>query len=687
MLRKKIRGWALTALLLSSLPLAEAAPTWRVNLKEADISALVSEVAEITGKNFIVDPRVKGTVTVISTQPMSQDQVYELFLGVLDVNGYSAVPAGNSIKIVPDINGRTGGVPVDMTGVAHGESLETRVILLNNTNAVDLVPVLRPMMPQFAHLAAVPTVNALILSDRANNVETMQRIIDALEGQGREQLRTIDLKNAQVADVVNMLKALTPVGPQGQGAHILSRLQIIEDDRTNRMIARGDGAAIDRLQALVATLDIPAANSGDIEVFRLRHASAKEVADVLNKMVSNTGGGAPQGAVGAVRANPSKLGGPATIVADKEQNAVVVSADGRVMREIEHVVKDLDARRAEVLIRAAIVEISGTNGNQLGIQWAGGSPSSGIGTISFSNAGTSLNSAILGYLSSYGAAATPYGSTYGTNNTMATSGVGSAASNITLSDGATVAFGREIHRANGQSSFYGALLEALATASNANLLSAPSVLTLDNQEAKIVVGENVPFITGASTSAVSGTNNPFQTIERKDVGITLKVVPHISDGGEVRLEVDQEVSAIQPSVSSIHAADLITSTRNIKSTVLVRNQQTIVLGGLMQNDTTNSESKVPFLGDLPLIGWLFKATGHDVNKTNLLVFLTPTIISDEQGVDKVTQDAYKDIRLFQMGLWGDRLGVLPDHMEQVYTGVRHEAMPPPSVPASQPSKH
>ncbi len=654
-----------------SVPALQADPNWKVNLKDADISALINEVAQITGKNFIVDPRVKGTVTVISTQSLSKAQVYDLFLSVLDVNGFSAVPSGSSVKIVPDVNGRTAGVPVDLRGTQHGESLVTRVFLLNNTNAVDLVPVLRPMMPQFAHLAAVPAENALILSDRAANVDAMQSIIDALDGQGHEEVRAIQLHNAQVADVATMLKSLGPSSAGvGQQQHPMARLQVVEDDRTNRLIVRGDPVSIERMQALVATLDVPGSEAGDIQVFRLFHASAKEVADVLNKMV--TGGssaGSAGNATGVAHANPAKLGGPATIVADKEQNAVVVSADARVMREISAVIKQLDARRAEVLIRAAIVEISGSNGNQLGIQWAGGDPNSGIGTISFSNAGTSINSAILGYLSTYGAGANTaygYGSTYGTTGT-------NAASNISLSDGATLGFGREIKRANGQSTFYGALLEALATASNANLLSAPSVLTLDNQEAKIVVGENVPFITGASTSAVSGTNNPFQTIERKDVGITLKVVPHVSDQGEVRLEVDQEVSAIQPSVSSIHAADLITSTRNIKTTVLVRNQQTIVLGGLMQNDTTNSQSKVPFLGDLPLLGWLFRASGEDVTKTNLLVFLTPTIISTGEDADKVTRNAYQDIRTFQLSLWGSSAvgGALPDKMQDVYgSGVK-----------------
>ena len=637
-----------------------AAPTWKVNLKDADIAALVSEVAQITGKNFIVDPRVHGTVTVISSHGLSREQVYDLFQGVLDVNGFAAVPSGATIKIVPDINAKSSGVAVDLTGGQHGEAMQTRIVFLDNTSATDLVPVLRPMMPQFAHLAAVPAANALILSDRSANIAALMDIVHALDSTDDEEVVALPLHNAQVGDVLNMLQALTPISST-KDVHAFSRVHVVADERTNRLIVRGDAKSLMRIRALIATLDVPSQSVGNVEVFRLRHASAKEVSTVLKGMINGSGGGgggggggaaAPAGAVGTAQ-SADKLSGPATVMADKDQNAVVVRASADVMREIEGVVRQLDVRRPEVLIQAAIVEITGSDGNELGVQWAAGNPNAGIGTISFSDAGTSINSVIAD----------------GLNNSPPAS----------ISDGITAGFGRYIKGANGSSSLWGFLVQALATASNANLLSAPSLLTLDNQEAKIVVGENVPFVTGASTSVVSGTNNPFQTIERKDVGITLKVIPHISEDEELRLEVDQEVSAVLPAVTGVHAADLITSTRNVKTTILAHNHQTIVLGGLMENDDTRSQSHIPWIGDIPGLGWLFRASGDNVTKRNLLIFLTPSIITDDAGVNSMTSKAYSQVRTFQLGLWPDHIGMLPDHMEDVYKGDTKDVLPlPPS---------
>ncbi len=632
-----------------------AAPTWKVNLKDADIAALVSEVAQITGKNFIVDPRVHGTVTVISSHGLSREQVYDLFQGVLDVNGFAAVPSGATIKIVPDINAKSSGVAVDLTGDQHGESMQTRIVFLDNTSATDLVPVLRPMMPQFAHLAAVPAANALILSDRSANIAALMDIVHALDSTDDEEVVALPLHNAQVSDVLSMLQALTPISST-KDTHAFSRVHVVADERTNRLIVRGDAKSLMRIRALIGTLDVPSQSVGNVEVFRLRHASAKEVSTVLKGMISGSGGGGGGGgapAAGAVGTAQSadKLSGPATVMADKDQNAVVVRASSDVMREIEGVVRQLDVRRPEVLIQAAIVEITGSNGNELGVQWAAGNPNAGIGTISFSDAGTSINSVIAD----------------GLNNSPPTS----------ISDGITAGFGRYIKGANGSSSLWGFLVQALATASNANLLSAPSLLTLDNQEAKIVVGENVPFVTGASTSVVSGTNNPFQTIERKDVGITLKVIPHISEDEELRLEVDQEVSAVLPAVTGVHAADLITSTRNVKTTILAHNHQTIVLGGLMENDDTRSQSHIPWIGDIPGLGWLFRASGDNVTKRNLLIFLTPSIITNDAGVNSMTDKAYSQVRTFQLGLWPDHIGMLPDHMEDVYKGETKDLVAPP----------
>lgn len=642
----RLLGVLLLAGMLNVSP-AWAAKTWKVSLKDADISALVSEVAEITGKNFIVDPRVKGNITVISSTPLTADQVYDMFMGVLNVNGFAAVPSGKVIKIVPDMNAKTAGVKVDLTGGARGEDLVTRVVALESTNVQDLVPVLRPMMPQFAHLAAVPSVNSLILSDRADNVAALAEIIRKLDSGEGEEVEVVLLNESRVGDVVSLLESLTPVSTGAKDSKSFSRLRVVADERTNRLIIKGDAKARKRVRELVSTLDAPSKRMGGVQVFRLRHASAKQVAEVLKGMSSSgstatVSASSTAGGKESASSSAGKDSGGVSIIADEVQNALVVRADASVMRELKDVIDQLDVRRAQVLIQAAIVEVSGSKGQQLGVQWAAGNPSSGVGTISFDTAGTDVNTVIGSIIS------------------------GSAAS---LSNGANLVIGSQTKDANGDTTrVYGALIQALATASNANLLSTPSILTLDNQEAKIVVGQNVPFITGQSTSTSSTTSNPFTTIERKDVGITLKVVPHISEGNVVRLEVEQEVSAVVPSSEGIKAADLITNTRTIKTTILAEDAQTIVLGGLIQDDTTKAQSKVPLLGDIPLLGKLFRATKDTAVKRNLLVFLQPTIMRDSGKVAEISRRHYDAVRTLQLGVWKGNVTRLPEDISGVYGG-------------------
>lgn len=631
-------GWLLSAS-------AQAAQTWKVNLKDADISALVSEVAEITGKNFIVDPRVKGNITVISSTALTADQVYELFLGVLDVNGFAAVQSGKAVKILPDMNAKSNGVRVDVSGSTRGEDMVTRVVMLDATNAIDMVPVLRPMMPQFAHLAAVPNTNALIISDRADNIAALVEIIHQLDSGINDETEVIQLKDSRVADVLNLLEALTPVSTGSKDNKGFARVRVVADERTNRLVIRGDAKSRKRVHELVATLDAPTQHIGNVEVFRLRFAAAKQVADVLKGMVSGVAGSASSstsstttGTTGTSKESADKLSGPASIMADETQNVVVVRADANVMREVQSVIKQLDMRRAQVLIQAAIVEVSGSKGKQLGIQWAAGNRNGPVGTISFSDTGVSINEVIAGIVSKNPVTSVPDGASFG------------------------------VGKMNGDSSLYGALVQALATASNTNLLSAPTLMTLDNQEAKIVVGQNVPFITGQSTGAAAGTSNPFTTIERKDVGITLKVIPHVSEGNVVRLEVDQEVSQVVPATTGVKAADLITNTRAIKSTILADDQQTIILGGLMEDDTTQSQSKVPLLGDIPLIGWLFRASSDTSQKRNLLVFLRPTILRDDSKLASLSKRHYDAVRMMQVGVWKDKVEVLPANIDDVYQG-------------------
>lgn len=623
------------------------AKTWKVNLKDAEISALVSEVSEITGKNFIVDPRVKGNITVISSKPMSANAVYELFLGVLSVNGFAAVPVGDVIKLVPDVNAKQNAVPFDLTSKVKGEALVTRVIILENTNANELVPVIRPLLPQFAHLAAINSANALIISDHANNIIEIERLIKSLDSGEGDDLEVIALKEARVDDVLTMLDGLTSTSASKDVRG--SRVRLIADSRSNRLLIKGDAQARKRLRDVVAQLDTPAADRlAGVRVIRLQHANAKQIAEVMRSLVSNDGGSSTKPAAGGAAGATSSAGG-VSLIADESQNALVIKADPSLMRELESVVQQLDQRRSQVLIQAAILEISGDNADALGVQWAAGDPSKGVGLINFSNVGASLTS-----IAAVAAQSNP--------------------TSLPNLNGASIGFGKTETNSNGDRTFYGALIQAIKTMSNANLLSTPSIMTIDNQEAKIVVGQNVPFITGQSTNSSSGTSNPFTTIERQDVGITLKVKPHIGEGGTVKLEVEQEVSSVVPSVAGVNSADLITNKRSIKTTILADDGQTIVLGGLIQDDNSQSVNEVPLLSKIPLLGHLFRAKSHSQTKRNLLVFLQPIILRDSKNAVDLATQQYNQIRILQLEV-GEKgkLSRLPEQINQIYQGATKAA--------------
>jgi general secretion pathway protein D len=657
------------SLLLLMAPSVWAEKTWKINLKDADISALVNEMAEITGKNFVVDPRVKGNVTVISSRAMSSSELYELFQSVLSINGFAAVPNGPVIKILPDTNARQSGVRVDAAGLGSGETLVTRVIMLQQANANELLAALRPMMPQFAHMASVPGANALIISDRANNADAMEAVIRELDsGQPDDAIEIIPLRNGKAEDLINILETMEAGGAAaGRDGKAPGKVRIVADERTNRLLVRGDKALRDRVRAMIRNLDeAPEQSDEVVKVFRLKYANARQVAEVLrgvladekDKSSTTTSAGASSassgttnlssnGDSGSGRSQPGTTTitvGSSSLIADESQNALIVRASPRQIRQIETILVDLDSRRAQVLIQAAIVEVSGDNAAQLGVQWAYGSPTSGVGVINFNNAGASAVSLAT-------AAAT---------GNFAGAGIG---------QGALLGIGTSSKDSNGDRTFIGALVQALDSVADANLLSTPSIMTLVNQEAKIVVGQNVPFITGSTGTAGSGVTNPFTTIQRQDVGITLKVTPSLSEGGTVRLDVEQEVSSVVPSVDGIRSSDIITNKRSIKTSILADDGQTIVLGGLVQDDVKKSTSKVPFLGDLPGVGVLFRATSESRVKRNLLVFLQPTILRDAASAAALTQKQYASVRRVDLGLDKEgRLTRLPANIQEIYQG-------------------
>ena len=675
--------WALLAAapLAASISTHVQAQTWKINLRDADLTAFINEVADITGKNFAVDPRVRGNVTVISNKPLNKDEVYDLFLGVLNVNGVVALPSGNTVKLVPDSNVKNSGIPYDSRSRAGGDQIVTRVIWLQNTNPNDLIPALRPLMPQFAHLAAVAGTNALIVSDRAANIYQLENIVRNLDGTGQNDIEAISLQSSQAEEIIGLLETMSATGASKD--FIGSRVRIIADNRTNRILIKGDPDSRKRLRQMIEMLDVPSADRlGGLKVFRLKYASAKNLAEILqglvtgqsvssssasnnagssnnpiNNLVSNnqssnsTSGSSSSISTPSINLNSgsnnqnagvsSFNGNGVSIIADSTQNALVVKADPQLMREIEAAIQQLDIRRQQVLIEAAIIEVAGDDADQLGVQWALGDISSGIGLINFTNVGSSLSKLAAGYL------------------TGGAAGLGSA-----IGAGSSIVVCDYKEGANGSRKLYGALIQALKSNTKSNLLSTPSIVTMDNEEAYIVVGQNVPFVTGSVTTNSTGVN-PYTTVERKDVGVTLKVVPHIGEGGSVRLEVEQEVSAVQESRGQ--ATDLVTSKRAIKTSVLADHGQTVVLGGLISDNSIHSRQGLPVLGDIPYLGRLFRADSKTNEKRNLLVFIHPTIVGDSDDVRRISQQRYNQLYSLQLAM--DKNGnfaKLPENVADIY---------------------
>ena len=600
----------------AAIPSADG-KTWTVNIRNADIQAFIGQIAEMTGKNFVVDPRVRARdVTVISRQTLTSAEVYELFLAVLQVHGYAAVPSGEIIKIVPNTTAKQGNLPLTQDTSVRGEELITRVITVDNSPVEELVPVLRPLVPQYGHLAAVSSANALIISDHADNIRRMEAIIAHLDGSEAEEVEIIPLQHGWVGDIVKLLETLIPQqAAAAQGGRRQSpregRVSVVADERTNRLIVKGDSIMRRRVADLVLELDVPSNKSGSAQVIRLSHADSEKLAELLNNFADAT----RETEGGQQAPNP---GSKVSIQADTSLNALVIRAEPAKMEELQSIVRQLDVRRSQILIEAAIVEVGGNLGLDLGVQWAAGDLERGVGGTNFDTAGISLNDVI--------------GSVLAGEPTT------------TLSNGLIIGGGETDGDGNLR---WGGFLQALASNSNVNLLSTPSVLTLDNQEASIVVGQNVPFVTGQSTSTGSGIDNPFQTIQRQDVGITLTVTPSLAGDNTVRLELEQEASAVQASVDGVNSVDLITSKRSIKTTVLADDGETIVLGGLIQDDVRRTETKVPILGDIPLLGILFRSTSDSREKRNLIVFLRPTILNDSARLVGLTRQRYLGITALQ----------------------------------------
>ncbi len=611
-----------------------------LNLKDAEITALIDTVAEVTGRSFVVDPRVRAQITVVSRESMAEEELYQVFLSILQVHGFSAVDASEVTKIVPDVSAKQLGQA--FSGDAAGDEIVTRVLTVENVPVSQLVPILRPLIPQQGHFAAYPPTNVLIISDRAANVDRLARIVSRIDRASDERVEVVRLENAAAGELVRILQSLQPATAEGS----VAPLQLAADERTNSIMLSGEEDARLRARAMIAHLDTPIEGGGDTQVIYLRYARASDMAEVLrgisdNIQVREDGAAGGEGGGG-------NGGGDVAIQADDATNSLVISAPPNVQRELESVVQQLDVRRAQVLIEAAIVEVSMDTAGELGFQWGvdgSGSNEGGLGGTSFSIAdGASLSRLV-----------------------------------NSVSRGEPVDPGSGLSLAIGDLSGgvrFAALLRALASDTDTNILSTPSITTLDNQEAEITIAETVPFVTGefTGTGAGGGALNPFQTIQREDVGLILTVTPQINEGNSVMLEIEQEVSSVS---ESTQAVDLITNKRAISTTVLVDDGELVILGGLIDEQVREREQRVPLLGSIPLIGELFRYRSSSSQKRNLMVFLRPRIIRDAETMSRYASRKYNYIRAVQMDRRDQGVPLLADGQTPVLPPLGRPEIPPP----------
>lgn len=640
----------LTLLLAFALPLAAAAQQdtqITPNYKDADLGQVIEAVSQVTGRNFIVDPRVRAQVTMLSNTPMSPAAFYEAFLAILQVHGFVAVPAGNVIKIMPDATARqlpANDLPDRVSSTS--DEIVTQVLQVRNVSAAQLVPILRPMMPQSAHLAAYPSANMLIISDRASNVSRMTRIVQRIDHTGDGDFEVVRLEHASSSEIVRVINSLN----SAQGAEGASGARIVADDRTNSVLISGEASQRLRFRTLITHLDTPLEAGGDTQVRYLRYADAEKLAGKLKEQSAATA----TGQAGAQAAPAAGVDNSITIWAEPETNALVITAPPKTMRSLMSVVDRLDVRRAQVIIESMLVEVSKDATRDLGVNWIvdGSGDDFLVGLFNQSIGGASLAD-VAGAIENPGEVAPPGGFTVGAG------------------------------RRQDSGTNFAAILRALAADGDTNVMSMPSVITLDNEEAQIKVAQEVPFLTGqyaTNLQTPGGQPNPFQTIERKEVGNILKITPQITDENTILLKIEQESSGIAAAASQVSSTDLVTNKRTITTRVLVDDGGMIVLGGLIEDRLTEGERRVPVLGRIPILGNLFRVRNTQKTKTNLMVFIRPRVIRTAEQAAFETDAKYNYMRNLQLDRDNSKVKLLP--------GETAPALPPfvgPAAPPTAPS--
>lgn len=588
-----------TLILITFITLFTTSPinALTLNLKNVKLTTLINTVSEVTGKNFIVDPRVKGKINVVSTQEIDDDEFYHLFLSILQVHGYIVIEGDGFSKILPQSNTKNNSA--QLSSLAN-DSIVTTVIPIKNVAASQMIAILRPIVSRYGHLAAYTPSNTIIVIDTRANLVRLRKIINQLDTEIDDDYELMPLVNASADEVAKIIKSLLP----RDAKQTANPLTIAIDKNNNQLIVGGAPAKRLKVRFLVKELDKDAGKGGDTVVIYLKYAKAKDILPVLQSIGKQL-----------IEEGKKSIKQTVNIHADESTNAIIITAPSIVASNIKNVIAKLDIRRAQVLIEAIIAEISVDNTEALGIQWAVAN-GNGIGLIDFTG---SLATAITGK------------SKFGKGVNLA---VGKY--NPTTKQG------------------FGAILTALSQQGDVNILSTPSIVTIDNEEATILVGEEVPFIT--NKQIVSGNSNPFQNYERKDIGIKLKVKPQINNGDTIRLDIEQEISKV---TNQGAASDLITSKRTINTSVMVADNKILVLGGLIDETVDITHSSVPILSSIPLIGELFKYSSERKIKKNLLIFIHPTILTDQLVADEVSREKYDYIYQKQVQNGGARLTDLP----------------------------
>lgn len=630
---------------------ASTPPSGRITLNfvDADIGSVIKAMSEMTGRAFVVDPRVKGTLNITTPKPVASSTAYDIFLATLRMQGYAAVQVGGVVRIIPEADAKFYAVPTPgkTSRSRVGGEMVTRVFPLKHESAIQLQTALRPLVGVNSNISAEQGSNTLLVTDYADNLARLEHVINSLDVPSADEPVLIPLKYASAQEVATLIGRVFTLNPgQGTTGAIHDIVQVSVDERSNSLIVRSrDRSMVTKVQNLVASLDTPTPAAGNVHVIYLKNAQAVEIAKTLRNIVSADNSAlapATTPAQNGGKSTTSQDSGPGMIQADAASNALIITAPEAIFNNLKAVVEKLDVRRAQVLVEALIAEVTADKAAEFGIQWMRLGNNGIVG--GFGNTGRNNIGAV---------AANPLLATQGFNVGVVNGTVSLGPESVVLDQ-----FGNAITTAAASIYNLGMLATALQSDADANILSTPTLLTLDNEEAKISVGSNVPFLTGQyAITGGTASANPFQTVERKDVGLILKIKPQISEGGTVRLAISQEVSKLRSSDNPTLAA---TDKRSIESTVLVDDGQIVVLGGLIEDQVRDSEDKVPLLGDIPILGHLFRYTNRQHIKTNLMVFLRPVIVRDATGAAAVTHPRYDYILGQQKAAAPAHKPLLPD---------------------------